>query len=116
MDMGSNGNGVTAYNVSAWAMRAVALRSQAVAGAPLMLRRSDEEVIETHPVLDLLYQVDSEWDYGQLMQHTEASLLTYGAAYWYKARPAPGGRVTQLVFLSPANCTRPLNAPPPRWT
>jgi HK97 family phage portal protein len=97
---GRSTTAVGAYLGSAWAFRAVGVRADAIASAPLKLYDGNGEVIERHPILDVLKNVNPEWNRGDLWRYTEAGLLVYGAGYWLKVRA--GNQVRELFYLNPS--------------
>lgn len=100
LDGGTGGDASQAYLSSAWAFRAVQLRADAVASAEIALYDRDGERMDVeHPILDVLYSVNGEWNASDLWRLTESAWCVYGAAYWHKVRA--GNRVAQLFALNP---------------
>jgi len=97
------GSAVTAYLSSAWAFRAISIRADAIASAPLILKDGEDEEIEDHLVLDLLNTVNSEWNKGDLWRYTESAFCVYGCAYWQKIKA--GDNVVELMFINPKDMT-----------
>jgi len=92
-----------AYFASAWAFRAIQLRAEAVASAPLKLYDAEGEEIEEHALLYLLDTVNEEWNKSDLWKYVESALSVFGNAYILKART--GGQVRELYYLNPATVT-----------
>ncbi len=99
-----------AYLSSAWAFRAVTLRADAIAGAPLKLYDSQDEEIERHPLLDLLAYVNAEWNRADLWRYTEAGSLVHGAGYWQKVRAGNRGQPRELYYVNPSTMTPEFDA------
>lgn len=98
-----SGSAVAAYMSSAWAFRAISIRADGIASAPLVLKDEDDEEIDDHPVLDLLDTVNKEWNKGDLWRYTESAFCVYGCAYWQKIKA--GDRIVELQFLNPKDVT-----------
>jgi len=98
----SDESAVTAYLSSAWLMRAVQVRAEAVPVAPVILTDREGDRIDEHPLLDLLQQVNDEWNASDLWRYTESGLCLYGAGYWLILREG-NGRPAQLRYLNPSN-------------
>ena len=76
------------YAQSVPAYRAIKLRADAIASAPLRVyqQRADgspEPVEATHPVQDLLSRVNQWWTAADLLRATEINLSLWGTAYWF---------------------------------
>ena len=76
------------YAQSVPAYRAIKLRADAVAGAPLLVYRrlsgeSPQQVEEKHPVQVLLNKVNGWWTAADLWRATETYLSIWGSAFWY---------------------------------
>jgi len=97
------GSAVTAYLSSAWAFRAISIRADAIASAPLILKDGEDEEIDDHLVLDLLNTVNKEWNKGDLWRYTESAFCVYGCAYWQKIKA--GDNVVELMFINPKDMT-----------
>jgi HK97 family phage portal protein len=91
-----------AYASEVWTYRCIKLRSDAVAGVPLVLREQDGTAIEDHPLLDLLRDVNPQtMNLGDLLRATEAALNIWGVAYWLKIRVGKAGRIKWIQWLNP---------------
>lgn len=97
---GGKGNPAAGYEASATLFRAVEIRSQTVAAGELKLYAKDGTEIEAHELLDVLHNVNAEWNYSDLWRYTEAGAMVYGAGYWQKVRM--GRRVSELFYLNPS--------------
>jgi len=100
---GTGGNSVQAYKSSAWAFRAVNIRADAIASAPLKLYDGNDQEIDDHPVLDLLDTVNAEWNKGDLWRYTESAFCVYGAGYWRKVRA--GSHIIEIQYMNPKDIT-----------
>lgn len=97
---GGPANAVSAYDASATLFRALEIRSQTVASGKLGLYAKDGTEIDDHEILDVVKNVNAEWNYSDLWRYTEAGCLVYGSGYWQKVRA--GGRVRELFYLNPS--------------
>jgi len=96
----SRGDLARAYASAVWAYRCIKLRSDAVAGVPLVLLDRDDNPIEDHPLLQLLRDVNpSTMNLGDLLRATEAAYNIWGSAYWLIVRQAR--RPRWLLWLNP---------------
>src|SRR5574341_954104 len=94
---GTPGDLARAYCSAVWAYRCVKLRADAVAGVPLILTDRAGARIETHPVLDLLRDVNPfTMNLGDLLRATEAAYNIWGVAYWLKIPAARNGAGAHL--------------------
>jgi len=100
------GDPASAYEASATTFRALEIRANTVAAGELKLYAKDETEIETHPLLDVLHNVNAEWNYSDLWRYTEAGRMVYGAGYWQKVRA--GSRLKELFYLNPGTVTPKL--------
>jgi len=81
-----------AYASAVWAYRCVKLRADAVAGIPMVLRNRSGARIESHPVMDLLRDVNpTTMNLSDLLRATEAAYNIWGVAYWLKIRATGRG-------------------------
>ena len=85
------------YAQSVPAYRAIKLRADAVASAPLRVYRrlpdgGQEYVGPEHPVQVLLDKVNPWWTHADLLKATETNLCLWGSAYWFMDKQ--GGQVT----------------------
>ena len=76
------------YATSVPAYRAVKLRADAVASAPLLVyqRQADGKAVpvaENHPVQMLLDKVNPWWTASDIWKATETYLSLWGSAYWW---------------------------------
>jgi len=76
------------YATSVPAYRAVKLRADAVASAPLKVYRrrggdDPEPVPSNHPIQELLDRVNPWWTAADLWKATESYLSLWGSAYWF---------------------------------
>lgn len=97
---GGAGSPTAAYFASATLFRALEIRSDTFAGGRLALYAKDETEIEDHPILDVIRNVNAEWNYSDLLRYTEGGRMVYGAGYWQKVRA--GRMVKELFYLNPS--------------
>ncbi len=82
---GVGGNASVAYSASAWLFRAVQIRGEALISAPLKLYKpttDGQEEIEDHAAVRRIHEVNTEWNYSDLMRYTEGDSCIFGNAYW----------------------------------
>lgn len=77
------------FALAVWAYRCIKLRMDALAAVQIGLEDGNEEEIPDHPVLDLLTNVNSTLNYGDLMRFTEAAYCIWGRSYWLFVEQAP---------------------------
>jgi HK97 family phage portal protein len=94
-------NASDAYLASAWAFRAVGLRADAIATAPLMMYDRNDEPMD-HLMMTALRNVNADWNYSDLWRYTESDTLIFGSAFWLKVR-ARNGNLLQIIRLNPAS-------------
>ena len=92
------------YATSVPAYRAIKLRADAVASAPLVVyqRRAAEKpvpVAENHPVQVLLDKVNPWWTASDIWKATETYLSIWGSAYWWLEKR--GDRTVAIWPLRP---------------
>ena len=86
-----------------WVFACINARAEELASIDLYLENQDtEEEIKSHPVLDLLNDVNPNTTRYELFFATQAFLDLTGNAYWYLARENEGkGKIKQIYLLSP---------------
>jgi len=92
----------------------VRLRSQALASVPLVVYRKTStglQAVPDHPLAELLQFVNPHWTPARLWQMTEASLCTWGSAYWVLERGANGKGQPSEVWYARADKMRPIPDP-----
>lgn len=92
------------YATSVPAYRAVKLRADAVASAPLVIYQRQAEgksvpVAEGHPVQVLLDKVNPWWTASDIWKATETYLSLWGSAYWWLEKR--GGQTVAIWPLRP---------------
>lgn len=100
------GDPARAYDESATTFRALEIRANTVASGDLKLYDKGGAEIESHELLDVLHNVNAEWNRSDLWRYTEAGGLVYGAGYWQKVRQ--GRRLKELFYLNPGTITPKL--------
>lgn len=99
---GEHRDAAAAYLASAWVQRAIEIKSDGVLAAPLAIEQPDGDLIWEHPALDLLENVNAEFNGSDLWRYTEAGLNVWGGGFWEKARNGRG-EVTELFCLNPSS-------------
>lgn len=84
------------YATSVPAYRAIKLRADAIAEAPLLVyrRKSDgtpEAVGKRHPVQDLLDRMNTWWTHSDILKATETYLSIWGSAFWWVNKQGEDG-------------------------
>jgi HK97 family phage portal protein len=83
------------YDKSSWAYSCIGIRADAVGRIPWRLTRNDK-LVEQHPCIDMLKDVNKFMNWVNLIQATEIDLLMKGAAYWLK-------NGSEIFRLNPGN-------------
>lgn len=84
-----------------WVYACVTARAEELASIELELKsKKNDEEIESHPVLDLLNDVNPNSTKYQLFYGTQAFLDLTGNAYWYLAKNQ-GGKIKEIYQLAP---------------
>lgn len=85
-----------------WVYACVNARAEEVASIELIVKsRKTGDVIDNHPILDLLNDVNPNTTRYQLFFATQAFLDLTGNAYWYLARENDGkGKIKEVYVLS----------------
>jgi HK97 family phage portal protein len=98
------------YATSTPAYRAVKLRADAIASAPLVVHKGDprgdsKPVGPDHPIQSLLDHVNPWWTRADLLKATETYLSLWGSAFWFINRDVPEGsrHKVELWPLRPDN-------------
>jgi len=79
----TKGDGKSAgrYAKSIWAFACMQERATQLASLPWQLTRNGE-VVESHPIIDLLRNFGRESNWGDALSGTEIDMLNHGAGYW----------------------------------
>lgn len=95
---------IESYKKISWIYKAVKKNADKVSEIELKLMRQtsqgEAEIVDNHPVLELLASVNDFMTFEELVKITQGYLELVGEAYWAKIRDA-GGNVVELWPLRP---------------
>lgn len=84
-----------------WAYACINARSEEVGNIQLVLKNGDE-IVESHPLIDLIKRVNPSATKFELFAATQAFKDLDGNAYWYLARDKDGeGDIKEIYLLRP---------------
>lgn len=85
-----------AFEQSTWAHRCVSIRANLLSTIPWAIRKltlseDEEEILDDHPLYDLIGEMDGETNYEDTIRAVEADLCIFGTGYIQKVRSGKGG-------------------------